>query len=72
MIPTKDEILDAADEFGFRVPFDGSNKFYNNDSIKGFIAGAEFVLSRLKEETAKDLPKQFKHGSDNRGDVNYG
>lgn len=64
MIPTKDEILEAADKFGFVVPYNGSNNFYNDDRINGFIAGAEFVLKHLQEETVKDAPKYHycKHG----------
>jgi hypothetical protein len=44
-LPTQEEILDKADEYGFRVPYDGSNNFYDDEAIKHFIAGANWVLA---------------------------
>lgn len=44
---TKEEIENAADEYGFRVPYDGSNNFYNDDAVKGFLAGVKFIKKRF-------------------------
>jgi hypothetical protein len=50
--PTKEEILDKADEYGFRVPYDGSNNFYDDEAIKHFIAGAKWYQSAIKVKEA--------------------
>jgi hypothetical protein len=49
----KSLINDKADKYGFRVPYDGSNKFYNDDRVKGFQAGAEFGYSLPSEAIEK-------------------
>lgn len=36
----QDRINDEADKYGFVVPYDGSNKFYNDDKVKGYQDGA--------------------------------
>jgi len=41
--PTDDEIGAKVEEYGFRVPYDGSNKFYDDEAIKHFRAGAEWA-----------------------------
>ena len=42
--PTDDEIGAKVEEYGFRVPYDGSNNFYDDEAIKHFRAGAEWAL----------------------------
>jgi hypothetical protein len=37
---TLDQINAEAEKYGFVVPYDGSNKFYNDDKVKGYQAGA--------------------------------
>lgn len=56
-----DELEEAAKEYaekhGFRVPYDGSNNFYDDVDVKaskeGFIAGAEWGMNQcpLPEDT---------------------
>jgi len=41
--PTDEDISAKVEEYGFRVPYDGSNKFYDDDAIKHFRAGAEWA-----------------------------
>ena len=56
---TTEEIEKAANEFaekhGFRVPYDGSNEFYDKVDVRaskdGFKAGAEFVDKHWQEKT---------------------
>lgn len=56
---TTEEIEKAANEFaekhGFRVPYDGSNEFYDKVDVRaskdGFKAGAEFVDKHWREKT---------------------
>ena len=42
-----------ADKHGFRVPYDGSDNFYDEVDVKaskeGYIAGANAVLSEIEE-----------------------
>jgi len=55
-------IDDEADKYGFVVPYDGSNKFYNDDKVNGFLAGAKFgqqitsapLLKRIEELEAEN------------------
>lgn len=43
-----------ADTHGFRVPYDGSNNFYNDVDVRaskdGFKAGVEWAFNQMKEE----------------------
>jgi hypothetical protein len=53
--PKSDDLEEAADKYaenhGFRVPYDGSNKFYDDVDVKaskeGFIAGAEWQKDKM-------------------------
>lgn len=53
-----EELEEAAENYaekhGFRVPYDGSEKFYDETDVKaskdGFIAGAEWQRMKLFEE----------------------
>lgn len=41
--PTDDEINEWVDEYAFRVPYDGSDKFYDDAAIKHGVAGAKWA-----------------------------
>ena len=41
------QINEQADKFGFVVPYDGSNKFYNDDKVEGYKAGATSYATKL-------------------------
>lgn len=45
---TQDKIEQAAEQFAFVVPYNGTDKFYNTDKLQGFKAGAEYVLSNIE------------------------
>ena len=47
-LPTQDEILAEADKYGFRVPYDGSNNFYDDEAIKHFLAGIKWYRSAIE------------------------
>lgn len=38
----KQQIDEAADKYGFVVPFNGTNNFYNDDKVLGFQSGGNF------------------------------
>lgn len=51
-----DQINNEADKYGFVVPYDGSNKFYNDDNVKGYQAGATaWAPWKVKYNEAKKL-----------------
>ena len=60
----KKEADDYADKHAFRVPYDGSNKFYDDVDFKaskeGYLAGAEPREKRIKhlEESLLDVTKK--------------
>lgn len=43
-------VHNEADEYGFQVPYNGTNDFYNKDRLNGFIAGATFANSILGKQ----------------------
>ena len=47
-----------ADKHGFRVPYDGSNNYYDDVDVKaskeGFIAGAEWMKKQLSNDRPRD------------------
>lgn len=55
-ISKKADLEEAAEEYadkhGFRVPYDGSNNYYDDVDVKaskeGFLAGAEWGAKHLK------------------------
>ena len=49
LLPGGDDINKAADDYGFRVPYDGSNNFYDEVAIKHFLAGVRFVEQHVEE-----------------------
>ena len=49
LLPVGDTINKAADDYGFRVPYDGSNNFYDDEAIKHFLAGIRFVEQHVSD-----------------------
>lgn len=48
------QINDEADKYGFVVPYDGSNKFYDDGRVNGYIAGAtEWAQWKVKYDELK-------------------
>jgi hypothetical protein len=49
----REKINEYADKYAFRVPYDGTNNFYDEEALKHFLAGAEYgyslALPRIKE-----------------------
>jgi len=64
--PKQETLEEAADKYGFRVPYDGSNDFYDKEAIKHFIAGAKWQAERMYSE--EDLREAFKAGEDSKED----
>jgi len=50
LLPDGDTINKAADHYGFRGPYDGSNNFYDEVAIKHFLAGIRFVEQHVSDE----------------------
>lgn len=50
--PSVDEINKFLDDYGFVVPYDGSNKFYDETKIRHAKAGIDFVMNWIKEKGA--------------------
>lgn len=51
-LPTKDEIDKQIDDYSFRVPYDGSNNFYDEIALKHYKVGIEWLLKRIKGNEA--------------------
>jgi len=47
--PSEEESNEILDKKAFRVPYDGSDNFYDESFIKGWKACYEWVLKRLKK-----------------------
>lgn len=47
-LPSQDEIDEQIDKYAFRVPYDGSNNFYDEVALKHYKAGIEWLLSRIR------------------------
>ena len=47
-LPDSDEIDEQIDKYAFRVPYDGSNNFYDEVALKHYKAGIEWLLSRIR------------------------
>jgi hypothetical protein len=45
---TLDQINSEAEKYGFVIPYDGSKKFYNEDKVKGYQAGATEWAGKAK------------------------
>ncbi len=51
-LPSQDEIDEQIDKYAFRVPYDGSNNFYDEVALKHYKAGIEWLLSRIRGNEA--------------------
>ena len=47
-LPSQEEIDEQIDIYAFRVPYDGSNNFYDEVALKHYKAGIEWLLSRIR------------------------
>jgi hypothetical protein len=47
-LPTDDEIDEQIDKYAFRVPYDGSNEFYDEIALKHYQAGINWLKSKLR------------------------
>ena len=47
MLPEQSEIDDQVEKYAFRVPYDGSNNFYDQVALKHYKAGIEWVINRF-------------------------
>ena len=56
---TKEQAKVYADKHGFRVPYDGSNNYYDDVDVKaseeGFVAGANWKEQKMMNEFRKFL-----------------
>lgn len=46
-LPSQEEIDEQIDKYAFRVPYDGSNNFYDEVALKHYKAGIEWLISRI-------------------------
>ncbi len=51
-LPSQNEIDEQIDRYAFRVPYDGSNNFYDEVALKHYKAGIEWLLKRIKSNEA--------------------
>ena len=54
-LPSQEEIDEQIDKYAFRVPYDGSNNFYDEVALKHYKAGIEWLLSRIQGNGAQLL-----------------
>jgi len=47
-LPSREEIDEQIDKYAFRVPYDGSNNFYDEVALKHYKAGIEWLLGRIR------------------------
>ena len=47
-LPSQEEIDEQIDKYAFKVPYDGSNNFYDEVALKHYKAGIEWLLSRIQ------------------------
>lgn len=47
-LPSQEEIDEQIDKYAFRVPYDGSNNFYDEVALKHYKAGIEWLISRIR------------------------
>ena len=57
-----------ADNHGFRVPYDGSDNFYDDVDVKaskeGFMAGANYVLDIVEKELQRRMLEDYNQGAE--------
>ena len=51
-LPSQNEIDEQIDGYAFRVPYDGSNNFYDEVALKHYKAGIEWLLKKIKSNEA--------------------
>ena len=51
-LPSQNEIDEQIDSYAFRVPYDGSNNFYDEVALKHYKAGIEWLLKQIKGNEA--------------------
>lgn len=49
----KTQIDEEAEKYGFRVPYDGSTDYYNEDRVKGYQDGAKAYAAKWYEAEEK-------------------
>jgi hypothetical protein len=49
-LPSQNEIDEQIDFYAFRVPYDGSNNFYDDVALKHYKADIEWLLKRIKRQ----------------------
>lgn len=59
VMKTLERIYTEADDYGFRVPYDGSKKFYNESAVKGYIDGAKSERNKTIDEAIALIEKDF-------------
>ena len=47
-LPSQEDIDEQIDKYAFRVPYDGSNNFYDEVALKHYKAGIEWLLGRIQ------------------------
>ena len=47
-LPSLEEIDKAVDDYGFQVPYDGTNDFYDKERMQHFKAGIDFVMKYVR------------------------
>ncbi len=47
-LPSQEEIDEQIDKYAFRVPYDGSNNFYDEVALNHYKAGIEWLLNRVR------------------------
>lgn len=47
---TLERIEDEADKYGFRVPYDGTQKLYDDSAVEGYLAGAKYERNKTIDE----------------------
>ena len=47
-LPSQEEIDEQIDKYAFRVPYDGSNNFYDEVALKHYKAGIDWLLSMVR------------------------
>lgn len=61
---TKQETLkrieEEADNYGFRVPYNGTNDFYDDSAVKGYFDGAKSERNKVVDEMLRKLDAGYK------------
>lgn len=66
----EDVINNELEKYGFQVPYDGSNNFYDEDAIKHYKAGATSLATRAQPLVeALEAWQNFDSRIHNSGDV---